>query len=343
MKDAFPIKKYSTKNKTFYIHKKTKKKYNENNQFIQKLKKTIRIPPAYKNVQISNNLNAKVLVKGEDSRGRIQYLYNPLYTSERSIEKFKELVPFSKKIHKIRNDMMKTIQSFSQKDIITKELLIACCLYLIDECHFRVGNTKYLDLYESTGTTTLQSKHIHCINPSEMRIEFKGKKGVINKSIITHKKVILILETIKKQNKKYDFIFCYTPQDNVNQAKQCITERTINQYLKSYHPSLTVKMYRTWTANYDFLLHLKTLLQTINIEDQKQLKKGILETIKKIAPDYHHTATISRKSYLHEGIITHTLKHPHTMKKLLQPILPQKNILSVNTHVMDLLLYVSNK
>ena len=340
----FSIQQITKNNKTHYIHKKTKKKLPTNSQFVKKLKNTIKIPPAYKNVVIARNLNSKILAKGEDAKGRIQYIYNPDYVEERNTEKFKELIPFSKKIHNIRKWMNKTLQDYRKSKQFTKNTLIACCLYLIDACNFRVGNSKYYDLYDSSGVTTLCPSHING-TPSEVTIEFKGKKGVQNKSIITNKTINELLLNLKYTNKNETFLFCY--KDDTINKKICINEKTINLFLKSYHPSLSVKMYRTWNANVDFINHIKPFLQQLDIslpqsKLEKTIKKGILQTIRKIAPDYHHSAAISRKSYLHEGLIHYIITNPIEATQKITQIRATKTDPSNHKHIMDLLLLVSN-
>ena len=42
--------------------------------------KSLRIPPNWKNVKISKDPSNKIQVTGEDSRGRTQYIYHPLWT-----------------------------------------------------------------------------------------------------------------------------------------------------------------------------------------------------------------------------------------------------------------------
>lgn len=340
--ECFSIQQVTKNNKSHYIHKKTKKKISTTSPFITKLKKTIRIPPAYKNVVINDNLDSKILAKGEDAKGRIQYIYNPEYVKERSNEKFKELIHFSKKIHLIRKWMNKTLNEFNKTKKVTKNNLIACCLFLIDECNFRVGNTKYYDLYESSGVTTLCPSHIKG-TANHVIIEFKGKKGVHNKSIIRNKMMRELLLYLQKKNKSHDFLFFYNYE---NKKPVQITEKTINYFLKSYHPTLSVKMFRTWNANVDFMLEIQDYLNNMNHklskdEKVKYSKKSILESIRKIAPDFHHSTAISRKSYLHEGLIQYILDNPDDARKKLAPIRSHKTDAANHKNIMNILLFVS--
>jgi len=47
----------------------------KNTDIIDRINKLI-IPPAWKDVQISNNVNDDVQVTGIDSKGRLQYIYS---------------------------------------------------------------------------------------------------------------------------------------------------------------------------------------------------------------------------------------------------------------------------
>ena len=66
---------------------------------------SLRIPPAYKKVVISNSNNSKVQAIGEDVKCRKQYIYNPRFVEEKQKEKFSNLVFFGRRIKRIRKDI----------------------------------------------------------------------------------------------------------------------------------------------------------------------------------------------------------------------------------------------
>ena len=162
--------------KNYYIRKQSntkvkKTKKNINHIYLDKngkrvSKKTIQpylkmyIAPAYDNVKINKNMNAKVLAIGYDERGRPQYIYNSKCIKSRGKNKFKKLIQFGKQYDSI----MKRIEKDYKSKVDNKNKQIAIILKLIMDCNFRIGNDKYAKENNSFGVSTLLGKHIKTNN-----------------------------------------------------------------------------------------------------------------------------------------------------------------------------------
>ena len=288
-----------------YIDKKSKKRVNKS---LAKHIDGLRIPPGYTKVHISKNKSSKVLAIGEDSKQRKQYIYNQEHIEKQKELKFSDLIYFGKKIKRIRRDILANIERCQQNNNIRdKNCVISIILFLIDRCNFRVGCDRYKKLYNSYGVTTLNKEHFE-FKPNKVSIEFIGKKGVVNKSDVTHKNVCSVLQKLCYKNNK-EYVFCYEHNGEVFR----ITERHINDYLKKYHKTLTVKMFRTWNANY---ILLKEILNYDIPEDDKGAKKNINSIVKKAAGNLHHSNHVSKKSYMNNEIIDLYMEEPMKFKRL---------------------------
>ncbi len=110
MKNYYIRKRSDTKGKIKNIPKgKKNTKKNINHIYLDKngkrvSKKTIQpylkmyIAPAYDNVKINKNMNAKILAIGYDERDRPQYIYNTKCVKSRGKNKFKKTHPIWKTI-----------------------------------------------------------------------------------------------------------------------------------------------------------------------------------------------------------------------------------------------------
>ena len=298
-----------------YLDRKTKKKI-RNKKTLNHIKKLV-IPPAYSKVYISKNPNNNVQAIGVDDKGRDQYFYHQNVIKERKVNKFHDLINFIQKIHKIRYDMFRVIIACKpDKNGFSKKEITCMVLFLMDDCNFRVGCQKYKTLYDSFGATTLMPKHLE-LKPKSVLIQFKGKKGVENKAEVTHPKMVELLKHLVKQTPENQFIFSYHQQPEDSREYECagthtICEKHINQYLKSYHPNISCKMYRTYSANDNCIKKL----QVLDIEEAKtQRKRAVLQVLRDIAEKHHHTAAVARSSYIHEGIVNDYLEDPHMWKQ----------------------------
>jgi DNA topoisomerase I len=226
-------------------------------------------------------------------KGRKQYIYNKDYINEQTEIKFCDLIKFGKKIKKIRKDIN---QSLKSKFILGRFQVIYIMLFLIDSCNFRIGSEKYRKLYKTHGVTTLNKNHFK-FNANSVEIKFVGKKGVLNYSKIRNKKIIERLKILYKNFVNRDHIFNYVENGKVFH----INEKTVNNFLQKYHKMISVKMFRTWNANY-FLL--KILIDLPEPQNKKECDKNVSHIIKYVASRLHHTPNVSKKSYINNSILS---------------------------------------
>ena len=242
-----------------------------NNNILQYIK-SIKIPPAYNNVTIFANAK-KILAYGYDSKNRKQVIYNPDFIKKQSKIKFIKYMNLRKYIHKIKNNIKKDLNN---SNIKKKE--IAIILYLILYCGFRIGNDKYLKENKTYGLTTLEYKHLNLNTPNMIKIEFIGKKGVLNKSFC-----------------KNEIIYNYLLSNKNNIKVFKTTSNDVNKYLKTINPDITTKDLRTWNANELFIKYMKT---NISVSD----------ALKKVALKLHNTVNVCKKNYI-DPILFEKLQH----------------------------------
>ena len=318
-----------------YFDNKSKKYINDKN--ILNRINNLKIPPAYTNVIISKKHNSKIQAIGFDSKKRPQYIYNKDFIEQQKKLKFSDLVYFGKKIKRIRKDINLNLKNCynNNLNILNKKCIISIILYLIDKCNFRVGCDKYQKLYNTIGATTLNKTHIKKMTNS-ISINFIGKKGVHNSSTIKNPMICSLLLELCNINDK-DFLFYYMDESS---NKYRITERHINQYLKKYHKSLSVKMFRTWSANY---ILLKEILNLDLPNSVSEAKRNINKAVKKAAFHMHHTAHVSKKSYMNNEIINLYLEDYNKFKKLIEYFRKENGNLPNIDRLLNLILSEINK
>ena len=313
--------KYTKTNKKIY-YKISNNKTIKNNKLINHIN-SIKIPPAYSNIKISSDTNNKILAIGIDSKGRKQYIYNKNFIENQEKIKFNDLILFGKNIPKIRRDINKIINYSINNNIISKETLISIVLYLIDKCNFRVGTEKYKLLYNSYGATTINSSHIFPSNNS-IKIEFIGKKGILNTSIVNNSNINTLLNKILNLNRDNVYFFSFIDKNKIKR----ITEIDINNFLKKYNPKITCKMFRTWNANYILIKELsKNTNPNIHIN----------QFIKKSADALHNTLNVCKQKYIYKNIIDSYKNNPNEFIETLDRLTKNK------TNTDNILIYFLRK
>ena len=321
-----------------YFNEKTKKKIKEQHQ-IDRIK-SLRIPPGYKNVEISNKSTSKVQAIGEDDKGRKQYIYSVKHVRIQTDVKFHELIMFGKYIEQIRSQILKNIKKASSdpSKLFTKESLISLSIYLIDTCHFRVGCEKYKRLYNSYGVTTLNKTHIKMEN-GKMLIDFLGKKGVQNKSNINDKRICKLLNHLCRKNNK-EYLFETGANDMTDKMR--ITERHINSFLKEYNPAIKVKMFRTWNANTILLNEILKCPMPLNKTEAENNIKIIIEAA---AAKLHHTKSVSKSSYMNNKLLDLYTNDINTFNMVCKQVKKKHGgrIPNVNKLLIALFIYLDKK
>ncbi|HET6726052.1 MAG TPA: hypothetical protein VFH85_08615 [Gammaproteobacteria bacterium] len=98
--------------------------------------KSLAIPPAWTNVEIDPDKNAKIYATGRDAAGRKQYIYNPVWRETRDHAKYGRIIRFARKLTKMRRI---TGQHLARHDN-DREKVLACMVRLIDTAWLRPGN-----------------------------------------------------------------------------------------------------------------------------------------------------------------------------------------------------------
>ena len=255
-----------------------------NKGVLEKIKK-YRIPPAWKNVEIT--LEKDLVAVGVDEAGRKQYIYSEKHKEKKRVKKYCGLIDFIHVIPKIRHDIEKKIN----KSGMSKEKLIAILLNIIIICSFRIGTEGNRERYNSQGISTITKKEVN-VGKKDVVIDFIGKKQVRNTCKIVDPKIVRLLKELYKSSKPSHTIFT---KDNNK-----VTINDVNTYLKGFNNNVTSKVFRTWLANTKFIdkLIYQIKKQGADISSENKRSKLVREVKKEVAQEMHHTPAVCSKSYL---------------------------------------------
>jgi DNA topoisomerase I len=272
-----------------------------------KTKRTLQnlyLPPALDHVHINTNQSEKVLAIGKDTKGRPQYTYNKRYTKKQTREKFKHMIKLGESYQKI----LRKIQSDIYQEAETKDKQIAMVLRLVIDCSFRIGNEKYTRENKSYGVTTLESRHVRISGP-QIKIKFRGKKGVMNECIFRNKKLSRNLRRKKHSLKNTDRIFTYRSKNNFFD----IRPTDVNLYLKKFG-DFTTKNFRTWCANIEFIHQLMKQSELFLDISKGSRTKIINRCIDNVAHKLHNTRSVCKSNYLDPNLLETALRFPNKLK-----------------------------
>ena len=234
----------------------------------------LKIPPAWTEVVYSEDPKASFLVKGKDSKGRVQYLYSESHRLKKAAMKFKMIDELNKKYSKI----------VTENDANLKKKEEAKVLALIMKTGVRPGSEDDHDAeVKAYGATTLEGRHVEESN-GQVVLHFIGKKGVENRIPVGDKGLAeLLMERKKKAGDDGQLFKC----DNTSLLK--------------YSSSLDGGGFRP--KDFRTLLGTQTAMELIKNtkqppKNEKEYKKMVVEVAKKVAERLGNTPPVALKSYI---------------------------------------------
>ena len=241
--------------------------------------KKLRIPPNWKNVQITDSEVNHLQAIGIDERKRTQYIYHPMWIALTSLDKYKRMGRFCKLIPKFEKKIKQDLTSSNERVCI-----IAHMFRLLQKTHMRVGGEEYAKDNSTYGLCTLENKHIRIKGPV-ITFNFIGKKGVKQRIQIRDSTTAPLLQQLIKNTGR---VF--------KENGKVITSGDMNGYLQNVMGrEFTCKDFRTYASN---LLFLNTICKLPIPQTEKEKKKNLKDVFDYVANKLGHTKAVSRRSYV---------------------------------------------
>lgn len=244
---------------------------------------TIKLPPGWSDVQVSQDPKSGLQAIGKDSKGRVQYRYSAEHSGESDAAKWAR----HKKFVAARQGIREKIANDPSEE--------AAALRLIDHTGFRVGSDNDTGAKEQAyGATTLEHGHIQSGEDGETIAQFVGKKGVHQRHEIAHEGLAQELrERAAKGGKLYN-----------------TTDAKVRDYLHKIAPGFKVKDFRTAVANETAHSAMKEMARPT---DHASYAKSIADVSSIVAKKLGNAPSESLKSYISPATFsawrTHVANH----------------------------------
>jgi phage-related protein (TIGR01555 family) len=242
--------------------------------------KALKIPPAWKEVKVSDNPNADLLAVGRDAKGRPQYVYSAKFKNSQSDVKFQRVSQLSKDLPVIDKQL-----SSLQKSPDPKTRDHADCMMLIRKMGIRPGSDSDTKAkVKAYGATTLQGHHVWQMG-NTTRLRFVGKKGVTISLPVEDGKLASMLRDRRAKSGDSGKLF-----PNVSDSSLLDFSHE-----KLDHGHYKTKDFRTHLANDiagDMVGKLKPPA------NEKEYKKRVKEVATAVAEKLGNTPTVALQSYI---------------------------------------------
>ncbi|WP_440112660.1 DNA topoisomerase IB [Acidovorax sp. BL-A-41-H1] len=256
------------------------------------------IPPAYTDVWICPLPQGHLQATGLDARGRRQYRYHPEWRLQRDEGKFERMLAFGRALPRIRARVARDLSAHrSSKSPLTRNLVLATLVRLLDTTYLRVGNEEYATSNRSYGLTTLRTRHAN-LRGSELRLRFRGKSGVQQEVRLSDPRVARVVR--RCQQLPGQELFQYEDEDG---TPHIVGSADVNDYLREISASqdsqhFTAKDFRTWHGTAQ-ALELTRLACTQQGPEAWSAKHILAEVARQLG----NTPAVCKKSYVHPAVL----------------------------------------
>jgi len=166
-----------------------------------RIQNKFKVPPAWTNLQYFSDPKSKLWVKGDDAKGRTQYIYNPAHVDSASKEKFARIRALNKAFDGINQEVAADVKGKNEA---------ATVLWLIMSTGIRPGSEKNTKgSVDAFGATTLEGRHVKRTD-SGVVLKFVGKKGIDLEIPVTDASVAKMLLKRKRETGKTGRLFGVT-------------------------------------------------------------------------------------------------------------------------------------
>jgi DNA topoisomerase-1 len=250
------------------------------------------IPPAWMHVRISPKAGSRLQAIGQDTMGRIQYLYHPQFAARQQRKKFEKIERFGEHLPRLR---LKTNEDIARPDL-SRERVLAVVVRLINDLYFRVGSEESVKRYRTYGVTTLRNRHLEIKRGGRLIFSFVGKHHIRHRRIVVDEELATLMHDIKRIGgaKLFNYL------DDEGKAHS-VKPKDVNDYIKAATTTeFSAKDFRTWGGT---LLAAIELAEIGKSEDEKQAKRNLTQAVKRVAEHLGNTPTVCRNCYIHPTVL----------------------------------------
>jgi DNA topoisomerase-1 len=249
------------------------------------------IPPAWTDVWICPTRNGHLQATGRDARGRKQYRYHPDWRAQRDGAKYERMLAFGKALPRMRRRVARDLRRTG----LPRERVLAAVVRLLERTGARIGNEEYARDNRSFGLTTLKDRHA-TVGTKRIRFRFRGKGGKTTEVEVTDVRLARIVG--RCQDLPGQELFAYLDEEG---EVRSVGSADVNDYLReiSGH-EFTAKDFRTWAGT---VLAARALARMERGKTPAAAKRNVVRAIEQVAEWLGNTPAVSRKAYVHPGIL----------------------------------------
>jgi DNA topoisomerase-1 len=251
----------------------------------------LRVPPAWRDVQIAASATSSIQAWGFDARGRRQYRYHARAAEKGQLRKYYRVRAMGHELPRIR----RSVRAASQGRALDRETVAAIVVRLIGEGFFRPGSDEATRENSTFGITTMRKSHVELNGDCLVfRYVAKGRKR-LRQCVVNRELARAVRRLLATPGPR---LFRYRHADG---SWRHLAARDVNVYLRrTLALRYSAKDFRTWGGTLRAAIVLAELGPPQSPTDAK---RRVAQAMRLVSADLGNTPTICRKSYVHPIVV----------------------------------------
>jgi len=255
---------------------------------------SLAIPPAWREVWICPYPNGHLQATGTDAAGRKQYLYHPDWRSRRDQEKFDDMARFARALPDLRDRVADDLSGSE----LTRPVVLACAVRLLDVGFFRIGSEDYAARNDSYGLATMRREHVTLGDGDAIVFDYRAKHGKRRIQAIADPEVCRVVSTLKRRRHGGDELLAYKEKSRWRDVRS----PDINAYIKeATGEDFSAKDFRTWSATVLAAIALAVSGEVAGSPTRR--KRAVNRAVEEVAHYLGNTPAVCRASYIDPRVI----------------------------------------
>lgn len=250
------------------------------------------LPPAWHDVWISPDPEAKIQAVGIDAAGRTQYRYSQVWTERRAQEKFAHVPGFAHALPGLRAHVAAALGA--DGDEPTRDRVLAAAVRLLDLGFFRVGSERYARDNETYGLTTLERRHVR-VEGDVVHFDYVAKEHLHRVVAVTDAAVAQLVRRLLHRDDEHPGLLAWQLPDG---GWQQVHSAHVNSWIHATSGiDATAKQFRTWAG---------TVLAAAALggaEHGERSRSAVVAAMRATSRLLGNTPAVARASYVHPGVV----------------------------------------
>jgi DNA topoisomerase IB len=250
--------------------------------------KALAIPPAWRDVWISDDPRGHIQAVGTDAAGRRQYRYHDVWRVKRDAAKFDHVLGVGARLPDIR----KTVDTDLHARGLGRRRVLAAAVRLLDVGCFRIGGEAYAAGEAGTfGLATLLREHV-ALPRGAVRFCYPAKGGIERSVDVADPDVRVVIRSLLRRDTGQEELLVF------RDGRRWVDVRSgdINDYLRDVGGiEVSAKDFRTW--------HGTVLAARLLAQERKVTKRAVPRVMREVAQFLGNTPAVARASYVDPRVV----------------------------------------